>query len=79
VAATLWIPVHERARRASHGFSHEVSVPWPEPGRYGRNSNLRRLQEIANDPLFRVKVGSPAEAVKLIRALGEGPGEDPQP
>jgi len=47
----------------------ELSYPWPEPGRYGRNSNLRRLPELANETLLRIKVPSADSGIKFLRSV----------
>jgi hypothetical protein len=74
-AITLWLPRSEPLERAlsAEGLIAEVSLPYPypdDPGRYGRLSGLKTVPELAMEPLLRVKVTSPGQALRILEALG---------
>lgn len=63
---TLWIRSEHCPASLPEGINMELSKPWPEPGRYGRNSNLRRLPDLAEATLCRLKVSSAETAMDVI-------------
>lgn len=70
--ATVWIRSEDVVRPLPEGVSTEISHPWPSPGRYGRNSNLRRLPEFGEAALLRCRVSSLIDGIELIASLKEG-------
>ncbi len=67
--ATIWMRAKDRPNYFLDNVTAELSYPWPEPGRYGRNSNLRRLPELANETLLRIKVPSADSGIKFLRSV----------
>lgn len=68
--ATFWMREEHCPVALPIGLAAERSRPWPEPGRYGRNSNLKRLPELAEARLCRLQVPSLEIGLQLLKLLG---------
>jgi hypothetical protein len=67
----LWIPETEAARAVAEslGLSVSRSVPWLDPSDYGRLSTLKCIPELANQPLYKIPVHRPEQALDVLGAL----------
>jgi hypothetical protein len=67
----LWLPDNAAAKAAAEklGLLVDLSVPWTIPEKYGRISSLKSIEELRDEPLFRVQVTTPAEAIAVLSAL----------
>ncbi|TCU15115.1 hypothetical protein EV132_10714 [Rhizobium sullae] len=66
---TMWLRSEHRPIDVPKGIAMETSKPWPEPGRYGRNSNLKRLADLAEATLCRLKAPTAEAAMQIIDRL----------
>jgi hypothetical protein len=67
----LWIPETEAARvtAESLGLSVSRSVPWLDPSVYGRLWTLRTVPQLAEQPLYKIPVHRPEQALDVLGAL----------
>jgi hypothetical protein len=67
----LWIPEVEAARVAAErlGLSVSRSVPWLDPSVYGRLWTLRTVPQLAEQPLYKIPVHRPEQALDVLGAL----------
>jgi hypothetical protein len=67
----LWIPEIEAARAVAEslGLSVSRSVPWLNLSDYGRLSSLKSIPELANQPLYKIPVHRPEQALDVLGAL----------
>jgi hypothetical protein len=67
----LWIPETEAARLTAEslGLSVRRSVPWLDPSDYGRLSTLKTIPELADQPLNKIPVHRPEQALGVLGAL----------
>ncbi|MBJ6127387.1 hypothetical protein [Microvirga splendida] len=67
----VWFLEDERLKSAlaSKGFEPNLNMPWQVPGKYGRNSNLKRIAEFKDAPLYWVTVRSAGEALSVVSLL----------
>lgn len=67
----LWIPEIEAPRITAErlGLSVSRSVPWLDPSDYGRLSTLKSIPKLADQPLYKIPVHHPEQALAVLGTL----------
>jgi len=69
----LWLPEQDEVRSEAEqaGLSIEKTVAWANgrAGHYGRISSLKSIPTLSEAPLFRVRVSSVGDALKILEKV----------